>query len=90
MFDLVRLLVSCHQANSLDEGVPGVVHARLDGLVQCKTIGSGLITKFGIDGGCQVTRHAVVVVAQVRVLRTAQIQRQDNIAALIFGEKKSS
>lgn len=79
MSDLIRLLVTCHHAHSLDEGVPRVVHTRLDGQVQCVTIGSGLITQLGIDGRCQVTCHAVVVFAQVRVLRTAQIQMQDNI-----------
>lgn len=52
MSDLVRLLVTCHHAHSLDEGVPRVVHARLDGLVQCVTIGSGLITQLGIEGRC--------------------------------------
>lgn len=76
MSDLVRLLVSCHHANSLDEGVPRVVHARLDGLVQCVTVGSGLITQLGIDGRCQVTCHAVVVFAQVRVLGTAISQNE--------------
>lgn len=79
MSDLVGLLVSCHHANSLDEGVPRVVHARLNGLVQRVPVGSGLIAQLGIDGGCQVSGHAVVVFAQVRVLRTAQIQIQDNI-----------
>lgn len=79
MSDLVGLLVSCHHANSLDEGVPRVVHACLDGLVQRVTVGSGLITQLGIDGRCQVTCHAVVVFAQVRVLRTAQIQMQDKV-----------
>lgn len=77
--DLVRLLVSCHHTNSLDEWVPRVVHACLNGLVQRVPVGSGLITQLGIDGRCQVTGHAVVVFAQVRVLRTAQIQIQDNI-----------
>lgn len=74
MSDLVGLLVSGHHADGLDEGVPGVVHARLDGLVQRVAVGSGLITQLGIDGGSQVTGHAVVVLAQVRVLRTVQIQ----------------
>lgn len=77
--DLVGLLVSCHHAHSLDEGVPWVVHARLDGLVQRVSAGSGLIAELGVDGGRQVACHAVVVFAQIRVLRTAQIQKPDNI-----------
>lgn len=77
MSDLVGLLVSCHHANSLDEGMPGVVHARLDGLVQRVSVGGGLIAQLGINGRRQVAGHAVVVFAQVRVVRTAQIQ--DNI-----------
>lgn len=79
MSDLVGLLVSCHHPDGLDEGVPRVVHACLDGLVQGVAIGSGLITQLGIDGRCQVTGHAVVVFAQVRVLRTVQIKKKDNI-----------
>lgn len=71
MSDLIRLLVSCYHANSLDEGVPRVVHARLDGLVQCVTVGSGCITELGIDCRCEVAGHAVVVFAQVWELRTA-------------------
>lgn len=75
--DLIRLLVSCHHANGLDEGVPRVVHACLDGLVQCETIGSGPITQLSIDCRCEVTGHAVVVFAQVWELRTAQTQMKD-------------
>lgn len=89
MSDLVRLLVSCHHADGLDEGVPRVVHARLNGLIQRVTIWSGPITQLGIDGRRQATGHAVVVFAQVWVLRTEQIQIQDsNISALIFDREK--
>lgn len=70
--DLVGLLVSGHHADRLDEGVPGVVHARLDGLVQRVAAGRGLIAQLGVDGGRQVAGHAVVVLAQVGVLRAAQ------------------
>ena len=72
MSDLVGLLVSCHHADRLDEGVAGVVHARLDGLVQSEAVGGGLVTQLGVDGGRQVTGHAVVVFAQVRILGAAQ------------------
>lgn len=63
MSDLVGLLVSRHHAHGLDEGVPRVVYARLDGQVQSVSTGSGLITQLGINGRCEVTGHAVVVFA---------------------------
>lgn len=69
--DLVRLLVSRHHADGLDEGVSGVVHARLDGEVQRVPVGRGLVAQLGVDGGRQAGGHAVVVFAQVGVLRTA-------------------
>ena len=47
-----------------------VVHTGLDGLVQGVAVGSGLITQLGVDGRRQVTGHAVVVLAEVRVLGT--------------------
>lgn len=73
MSDLIGLLVSCYQANGFDEGVARVVHARLDGLVQRVTVGRGLIAQLGVDGRCQAAGHAVVVFAQVRVLRAVHI-----------------
>ena len=66
--DLIGLLVSSHHAHGLDEGVAWVVHPSLDGLVQGVAVGSGLITQLGVDGRRQVTGHAVVVQAEVRVL----------------------
>lgn len=72
--DLVRLFVSGHQTHSLDEGVSWVVHPGLDGLVQREAIGRGLIAQRGVDGGRQAARHAVIVLPQVRILRTAQTQ----------------
>lgn len=88
--DLVGLLVSGHQTHSLDEGVSRIVHARLDGLVQREAVGRGLITQGGVDGGRQVARHAVVVLAQVGVLGTAQtgnrlqgwVHRRDHLPSL--------
>lgn len=84
MSDLIGLLISCHHANSLDEGVPGVVHARLDGLVQCVPVGSDLIAQLGVNGRRQVTGHAVVVFAQVRVLRTAHRKMADKWVCIDF------
>lgn len=67
---LIGLLVSSHHAHGLDEGVARVVHAGLNGLVQRVAVGCDLITQLGIDGGRQVAGHAVVVLAEVRVLGT--------------------
>lgn len=44
-----------------------VVHACLDALVQGPAVGGGFFAEPGIDGGGQVTRHAVVVFSEVRV-----------------------
>ena len=79
MSDLVGLLVSRHHADGLDERVPRVVHAGLDGLVKRVAVGSSHIAQLGIDGRSQAAGHAVVVFAQVRVLRAVQTERPDNI-----------
>lgn len=69
---LIGLLVPGNHAYSLDEGVTRVVHASLDGLVQCVAIGRGPVAQLGVHGGRQVTSHAVVVLAQVWVLSAVQ------------------
>lgn len=70
---LIGLLVPSHHAHCLDEGVTRVVHACLDCLVQRVAIGRGPVAQLGVDGGRQVTSHAVVVLAQVWVLSAVQI-----------------
>lgn len=45
--------------------MPGVVHARLDALVQSPIVGCDLVPQFGVDGRCQRRGHAVVVLAKV-------------------------
>lgn len=74
---LVGLLVPGDHAHCLDKGVTRVVHARLDGLVQRVAVGRGPVAQLGVDAGRQVTGHAVVVLAQVRVLGAVQITKKN-------------
>lgn len=52
------------------EGVPRVVNASLNALVQGPAIWGCLVTEPGVDGWRQVAGHAVVVLPQVGVLST--------------------
>lgn len=48
-----------------------VVHSSLDTLVQGVAIGGHLVAELGVDGRGEALSHAVVVLAQVRVVCTA-------------------
>lgn len=70
-FYLIGLLVTSHHAHGLDEGVARVVHSSLDALIQGVAIRRHLVAEFGVDFWGEAFSHAVVVLAQVRVICTA-------------------
>lgn len=67
---LIGFFITSYDTHSLDEGVPRVVNASLNALVQGPAVWGCLVTEPGVDGRCQVAGHAVVVLPQVRVLST--------------------
>lgn len=71
---LVALLVSSHTAHCLDERVPGVVHSRLDALVQGPVVGGDLVPQSGVNGRRQRRGHAVVVLPQVGEVRAMELR----------------
>lgn len=68
---LIGLFIPGHHAHSLDEGVPRVVHPGLDALIQGVPVGGHLVPEAGVDARRQALGHAVVVLAQVRVVSAA-------------------
>ena len=79
--NLIALLVPCHHAHSLDEGMPGVVHTSLNALVQGPAVRGQLVPQLAIDSWGQGTCHTVVVLPQVREVRA--------IKQSIFSQLKS-
>lgn len=68
---LIGLFVPGHHAHRFDEGMAGVVHP-LDALVQGVPVGGHLVPEAGVDARRQALGHAVVVLAQVGVVSTAE------------------
>uniref|UniRef100_A0A803YE08 Inositol hexakisphosphate and diphosphoinositol-pentakisphosphate kinase n=1 Tax=Meleagris gallopavo TaxID=9103 RepID=A0A803YE08_MELGA len=81
---LVRLLITSHHADRLDERVAWVVHAGLDALVQGPAVGGGFVAEPRIDGWRQVAGHAVVVFPQVGVLSTAGGGTNEPLCPAVF------
>lgn len=74
--NLIALLISSYHAHSLDEGVSRVVHTSLDGLVQGPVVGGCLVPQVCINGWGHCRCHAVVVLPQVRVISTVEIDQK--------------
>lgn len=71
---LIWLLVPGHHAHRLDEGMPWIINASLDGLIQSVSLWSGFFTQFCIESRSQVTGHAIVMFPQVWIFCTIEAQ----------------